>query len=88
LIYGLNLGYAFAVPKFDVGIKNDLTWIPKNSVAAALVIVPEDNLERLVLYRSKKLQKLLESRTPIFAQGKRLGFEEFWAEIEKTPNNV
>jgi prevent-host-death family protein len=59
--------------------------ITKNGVAAAVVIVPEDedDLERLVLYRSKKLQKLLESRTQTSAQGQRLGFDEFWAEVEK-----
>jgi prevent-host-death family protein len=64
--------------------------ITKNGVAAAVVIVPQDDddLERLVLYRSKKLQKLLESRVAVSAQGERLGFDEFWAEVEKSSKNV
>ncbi len=59
--------------------------ITKNGVAAAVLIVPEDadDLERLVLYRSKKLHKLLESRVSAAKKGERMGFDEFWASVEK-----
>ena len=59
--------------------------ITKNGVAAAVVIVPEneDDLERLVLYRSKKLHELLNARVAAAKDGARLGFDEFWAEVEK-----
>ena len=59
--------------------------ITKNGVAAAVVIVPEneDDLERLVLSRSKKFRNLLEARVLAAKNGAKLGFDEFWAEIEK-----
>jgi prevent-host-death family protein len=59
--------------------------ITKNGVAAAVVIVPEneDDLERLVLYRSKKFRNLLESRVKAALKGERVGFDDFWAEVEK-----
>ncbi len=59
--------------------------ITKNGVVAAVVIVPEDedDLERLVLYRSKKLHELLNARVAAAKSGAKLGFDEFWAEVEK-----
>jgi hypothetical protein len=48
-------------------------------------VVPEndDDLERLVLYRSKKFRDLLESRVKTALAGERVGFDDFWADVEK-----
>jgi prevent-host-death family protein len=62
--------------------------ITRNGKAVAVLVAPEDedDLERILLSRSHRLQAILEESRASLAKGEGLGHEEFWDESESTPD--
>ena len=58
--------------------------ITRNGKAVGVLIAPEndDDLERLLLSRSKKLKTLLESRKAEVKAGRVLSHDEVWKHLE------
>jgi PHD/YefM family antitoxin component YafN of YafNO toxin-antitoxin module len=59
--------------------------LTRNGKAVAVVIAPEDedDLERLVISRSKRLQKLLRESREQIARGEVLTADEVFAHLER-----
>ena len=56
--------------------KNNPTSITKNGKTAALLILPEDDLDRLLLSRSQMLQNVLRGRREELKRGETISLEE------------
>ena len=59
--------------------------ITRNGKAVALLLVPydDDDLERLLLGRSRRFQALLQRSRQSLDQGKGLSEQEFWKAVRK-----
>ena len=69
----------------EAGEKRDAVLITKNGRAAAVMIVPEneDDLERLLLSRSKRLKSLLEESRAAGQRGEVVTLEAAFAHLEE-----
>jgi prevent-host-death family protein len=54
-------------------------------VAALLAVRNDEELERLVLAHSPRLQAILDNARRQIGEGAGIGHDEFWREIEKKP---
>jgi prevent-host-death family protein len=52
------------------------------AVAVLLAVTDDDELERLVLAHSPKFQALLEKSRRQIAEGRGIGHDEFWRQVE------
>jgi prevent-host-death family protein len=61
--------------------------ITRNGKAVAVLLVPsdDDDLERLLLSRSPRLQALLDGSRKSIAKGEGLLEDEFWEAVRKQP---
>ena len=69
----------------EAGENRDAVLITKNGRAAAVMIVPEseDDLERLLLSRSKRLKSLLEASRAAARRGDVVTLEAAFAHLEE-----
>ena len=64
--------------------KRDLVVVTKHGrPSIVMMAIDEDELERLMLYRSPKFRKLAETAEEEYRAGKSIPAEEFWKLVEE-----